>query len=923
MVKAVWRLSMSGIFLLLAACGNSVSDVEYVQHAQDLLDKGELNSAAIELKNALQQNPKNPQARRMLGVVNFEVNDMSGAEKELRKARELGVADEAVLPLLARALLSQAKYEDLDALSLQHLSVGLAKAEVLSAQGLGKLAQRKPDEARKFIGQAVQMAADSPYVGAARAQLLAADGDYAAARKELNRVLAVDKKYALAWSLLGTLQKSQKKFAEAEESYTKAIEYRRAHTTDLLDRAMVRIQLNKYEAAQKDVDILLKRLPRHPGVNYAQGLIYLHTDKLEAAKNAFEASLRADDRQLPPKYYLALINLRLGNFEQADDYGERAFAAAPTSVEVRKVLAAIKLKKREFAQAEELVQPIVAARKDDADAMNLLASALFAQNMADKAVPLLQQLLSLQPDSAMIELRLGAALLAVGNVDDGVAHIEKSLEKDPEQSLARLLLVRHYVDQKQLDKAMQVANAYRDSKPDSPAPWNLIGSLFLKEGDEPAAVKAFDRARSLAPGDPEANFNLAALAAKANDFQKARGYYEDVLRQHKDHLDTLLKLAALDAVEKKEPQMVEHLKQAVSAHPKAARPSVMLARYYLIKGEVEKVAPLIVELNSQDKNSSSALEVLAMSQLAQKQYSEAKYNLGQLIERTPEVAQLHFLLATAYAGLKDMKAMEQELQKTVELAPNHIAAHLALARLALLQKRRDKAQEQVALLEKLAPKHSEVLYLQALLARSEGDQSDAKDLLEEVFAMAPNTQTMFSLAQQKWVMGDSEGALKIQEEWTKGHPDDLAALAALAGTYGQEGAQDKAIAQYMLVLQKDAKNVVALNGLAWNLRDSQPAKALEYAKKANELVPNSVPVLDTLAMVQLSNNHVKEAQRTIARALEKAPENPSLQYHSALIAFTAGDKFSAKEALETLLGRDADFPEKKEAQELLRKLRAE
>jgi Tfp pilus assembly protein PilF len=75
-------------------------------------------------------------------------------------------------------------------------------------------------------------------------------------------------------------------------------------------------------------------------------------------------------------------------------------------------------------------------------------------------------------------------------------------------------------------------------------------------------------------------------------------------------------------------------------------------------------------------------------------------------------------------------------------------------------------------------------------------------------------------------------------------------------------------------------------------------------------------------MVQLSNNRVGEAKRNINKALEKAPNNPLFQYHSAVIAFTAGDKSSAKKTLEVLLGKYAKFPKKGEAEELLRKLKA-
>ncbi len=59
-----------GLFMLAAALATGAcdraqryTDQEYVQKAKDFQDHGKLDSALIELKNALQKNPKNPEAR--------------------------------------------------------------------------------------------------------------------------------------------------------------------------------------------------------------------------------------------------------------------------------------------------------------------------------------------------------------------------------------------------------------------------------------------------------------------------------------------------------------------------------------------------------------------------------------------------------------------------------------------------------------------------------------------------------------------------------------------------------------------------------------------------------------------------------------------------------------------------------------------
>jgi len=910
------------VIWLPVACSGSLSDVQYVDRAQDYLDQGDLNAATIELKNALEQNKENAQARMLLGEVYLEVGNAASAEKELRRASELGVADGAILPPLARALLMQGKYEELQALSLENLTAMDQKALVLAAQGLGKLVQGEVDAGTELIDQAVSLDPQSVYADVAKARQLAANQKYDLARKELDRVFELDANYAPAWNLLGFLEESDKNLAEAEAAYTKAAENRADNLEDLLKRATVRIQQKKYEAAQKDIDVLKNRAPQNTGVNYAQGLVYFHTNRLPEAKEAFDLTLGGNNRYPQALFFLSHIHLALGNRGQAEDYGNQFLAAVPNSISGRKLMATIELGNREYAAAEELIRPVVAYKGDDVAALNLLASSLLKQNKVDEAIVLLEKAASLQPDSASAQLRLGAGLLAGGKQAAGVEGIEKALEMDPRLQLAHAMLVNYYLDQKDFDKALKAAEAYRDQYPDSTAPYNLIGRVQIASGQETDAAKAFTRAREIAPGDPEASYNLAVLAITKQAYQEARGYYEDVLQYHEDNLLALVKLAALDALENKQQAMLEHLQQAVAAHPKVVWPRVLLARYYMTQGEPGKVTALMLELSKKQRQAPDVLEVMALSQLAQKQYYEAKYSLEQLIERQPDSAQAHFLLAQAHAGLGELAELKGELERTVGLAPRDFAARLALARMLLLVGQKEMVTEHLAVLNELSPEHPDVLRLKASLARAQGDRETASALLEDVFETSPSTASMLSVARQKWTMGDHAGALALQEQWTAEHPDDLAATLALASAYSREDQIDTAIIQFQQILEKEEQNVVALNDLAWHLRNKEPAKALEYAERAAELAPESAAVMDTFAVVLMKNGDFERAKRQIERVLVKKPKDPAFRYHGAMIDAAAGDKASALEALQSLLAEGGNFSEKAEAQQLLAELQA-
>ena len=115
----------------------------------------------------------------------------------------------------------------------------------------------------------------------------------------------------------------------------------------------------------------------------------------------------------------------------------------------------------------------------------------------------------------------------------------------------------------------------------------------------------------------------------------------------------------------------------------------------------------------------------------------------------------------------------------------------------------------------------------------------AISIYEELLKNIPNTQNLLNLAITKWQAGDEKGAIVLQETWIESHPKDKTALLALANSYLLEKRFEDVIVIYEEVLELDPNNLIALNNLAWYLRDRDPKKALAYAEKAHELAPKA------------------------------------------------------------------------------------
>ena len=96
-------LILSGI----ASCGKQQTPQALVAEAREYQKNGDTSAAIIQLKNALQQNPNSAEARYLLGAIYNETGDPKSAEKELRRAADLCMDRNTVLPEVCKALRTQ------------------------------------------------------------------------------------------------------------------------------------------------------------------------------------------------------------------------------------------------------------------------------------------------------------------------------------------------------------------------------------------------------------------------------------------------------------------------------------------------------------------------------------------------------------------------------------------------------------------------------------------------------------------------------------------------------------------------------------------------------------------------------------------------------------------------------------------------
>lgn len=905
--------------LVLAACGGEESTEQYIQQATDAMAASEYRTAIIELKNALRQDPNSAQARWLLGKASLESGDVLSASKELKQALDLGWPPDDIQPAMAQALFAQEEFEAVGKLDAEGMTP-TARASLFGLQAQAALAQGDEGTAEVLIDQALALKPEDVEVLIAKARLLDSRDDSKGALAIVEEIIAIDPERGDAWSLKAAIRTKEENYKGALAALNKAVQLKRDNAEELFKRALLKMHLGDYEAAQRDARALMSKKAKHPGSNYVQGLLHYEAGNYEEAIASLSVTEPAFKQYPLSMYFLASANLMQGNMDLATNQAVRFHNLSPGSVQGRKLLAVIRLEQNDFASVQRLLQPVLDSNPDDIDALNLTSDALLKQGKTSEAIELLARVAELQPDSAEAKVRLGAGMLMGGEGDDAIQPIQTALEMSPNLPMADILLVLNHMQKEDYAAAIKAAKAYQRNNPDSAAPHNLLGRVYQEAGKPEQARKAFQQALKADGTDPSANFYLAQMALADNDTAAAREYFEAILRVQTDSPQAHLQLAMLDAQAGRGEAMAEHLEKAMLAAPTALEPRVLLARYYLDQDKPEQVAPLFTELTPQQQNTSEALLLTALAQLAMKEPNAAQFSLEKLLELSEDSAKIRHLMAMAAADQGDAERTEEQLRRSLELDQAYLPARIALAKMLLAAKQMDAFKQQLETLQELAPKNPDVLLMQATAAQYRGELPAAKNLAEKAFKAAPSSEALITLAAYEEAVGERSSALARLAAWLEKNPDDIAVRLAYGSTLMSDGQVPQSTTQYAIILQAAPDNLTALNNQAWILRNKEPAQALEYARRAASLAPESAAILDTLALVEYSNKAYVQAQRSILRALKAAPDDPSIRYHSAMIAVANNDNSTARSTLKKLIAANKPFPELAEAKALLARL---
>jgi putative PEP-CTERM system TPR-repeat lipoprotein len=487
---------------------------------------------------------------------------------------------------------------------------------------------------------------------------------------------------------------------------------------------------------------------------------------------------------------------------------------------------------------------------------------------------------------------------AAGNQNAAVIELKNAIQKNPDYPEARSLLGKIYLEQNdgpsaekelrralrlgaakdvvvpQLARALLLQRDYKNvleeipAKPDGkPA---QVATLLALRGDayaglnQPAdAQAAYEEARRLEPGLPEANRGLAALALAQNRMDRALQLADESIKTSGDQADPWVLKGDLLRAQGKNAEAIQAYQEALKRKPNHLGVHLSLAQLYMGQKQLDASQ---TEIEAARKIEPHAPAVrLAQGQLyfQQQKFSQARDELQEVLKVAPNNGMAILMMGATQLALGSYAQAETYLSAFVKAVPNHAYARRLLAATYLKSKQPAKAEETLRPLLTADTQDAAVLALAGDTYMQLKDYAKATEYLEKAVKANPaSAGVRTELAMSHLAAGDVARGTSELEAAADMEGSPLQTDVALIVTYMSKGDFDKAL-KAIDALEKKQPN----NPLVFNLRGGayvgkqDMANARKAFEKALAIDPAYYPAAANLAQLDLREKNPQAARK--------------------------------------------------------------
>ncbi len=401
------------------------------------------------------------------------------------------------------------------------------------------------------------------------------------------------------------------------------------------------------------------------------------------------------------------------------------------------------------------------------------------------------------------------------------------------------------------------------------------------------AERIYQQLLARASPSPALLYNLGNHYLGCGAPDKARLYFERLLKINPAHLNASLQLARLAIARKQGAQALAYLSKI-----KEQDPEILLVRAEALSqtGKRDVAAATLDSLAKTNSADPRMLFAIGMTCGRIGLYDHAENAFNAVLAQYPDDYDVLYNLGLAASRAEHYDRAQSAFEVALKVRPDDVDTLVALGRLESHLGDHNRAVYLLAQARKLAPQRPDVLLALAQASQDANYFGDAVLAYDEYLKLRPNDETIrrdraFTLGYSD--AGRDEG-LRELTAYIHRHPNDALGYFDLAQlSYHTD--RLKALDQVSTAVRLNPSFEPARFVRAWLLhRLGREEEALTDLQVAIRLNPHDSLAFDELGLVYMNLDKPEDAQKVLRQAVEISPNEPSILMHLARALVDSG-----------------------------------
>lgn len=849
--------------LFIAGCGKIPLEEQLINAELDY-KANNYQAVIIQMKNLIREQPDNNDARLLLANSNYQLGLFLNAEKEYIKAQELGTNINLIANFYIKALYGNNDFigiTDFWTKNIALLSTS-QKAEIAPVVSIAYLNQAKFQESFDIATLGKSLAQETNMekliiINSAYANTFNNPTDLSQKTEELG---AACNEYPTEWvtcDFLANTLFSESQFSAAALVFDKILKNKPNHNQLVFKLADSYIKSENYSSAEPLISSLLKSFPRQPYANLLAATIEMDKKDYEQALIHINKTLSGNYKTPQARLIAGIIHYQLGNIEQANSHLQGLTNIYPNNPVVTKLYIATQLKLGNSANVYSAASQLIPS-KNNSELLLSLSSDLLKLGEEEFSTDILKII-----DTSLIDNQKILKSISIMKLKSGDQSVIDELERVLTNSIQsnasveeindnKLLLISSLITVKDTDKAKKYILSWIQDSPDNIENYQLLAEVEKRE--KPINIDTLSKIYTLIISkdinNVNANIYFGATALKSKNYILAKKHYSNAFNQNPSNIRAILGLYFSSQNLHIEKEITQIIESGLKGYKDNIQKRLALSQFYLIAKQPEKTINLLESPNlTLGLNKNMVNLVLAEAFLEKKEYKKAitlyKEMLNDNLDNKIAIDKIMY----SYEKANDLNGAVKTFKELHVTYPENIQIGLSLASVNIFT---DNNDESIAYLNSLTPEQQQHPIVRGIKGKALYYKEQYELALNELlisYKSLPDSKTIRFIFDSYIKLNNSNDALSNMASHLDSYPDDLENRMYLANELAKKNKND-AITQYLYVINKDEKNIVALNNLAWLLMD---AGSLDEAKKYIDLAikysPKSPAVIDTYEQV--------------------------------------------------------------------------